>query len=89
MEFNFIRVARLWSTAYYRTALQIHSESAQKGKGVLKFQKFHINICKSVPFFLTLQPCSLEFLTSANPDPKKNVFFEFSERVESLSEKGQ
>ena len=45
------RVARIKSTAYYRTALQIHSGSAQKGKGILKFQNFQKIIRETVPFF--------------------------------------
>ena len=61
LEFPFERVARIQSTAYYRNILQIHSGSAQKGKDVLKFQKFQKNICEFVPFSLTLQPCSPEF----------------------------
>ena len=68
--------------------LQIHSESAEKVKGVLKLQKLQKNLCKSVPFSLMLHPCSPEFLTSANADSKKNVSFEYSEIVGSLSEKG-
>ena len=40
MEFPFNRVSQIQSTAYCRTVLQIHSTSAQKGKNVLKFQKF-------------------------------------------------
>ena len=39
-EFPFIRAARISFTAYYRTTLQIHSESAEKVKGVPKFRKF-------------------------------------------------
>ena len=35
-----VRVTRIKSTAYYQTALQIYSRSAQKGKSILKFQKF-------------------------------------------------
>ena len=87
-EFPFIRAARISFTAYYRTTLQIHSESAEKVKGVLKFRKFQKRICENVPFSLTLQPCSPEFLTSANADSKKNVSFEYSEIVGSLPEKG-
>ena len=45
------RVAQKKSTAYYRTALQIHSGNAQKGKGILKFQNFKNNFCETVPFF--------------------------------------
>ena len=37
VEFPFNRVARAQYTAYYRTALQIHSGSARKKKYVLKF----------------------------------------------------
>ena len=76
------------STAYYQTALQIHSGSAQKGKNILKFQKFQKHICETVPFFLTLLPCSPEFLTSANTGFKKNVSFEYFEIVGNLPEKG-
>ena len=78
----------LHEAAYYRIALQIHSESAQNGKGILKFRKFQKNLCESVPFTLTLQSCSPEFLTSANADSMKNVSFEYSETVGSLPEKG-
>ena len=46
------------------------------------------NLCGSVSFSLTLQPCSPEFLTSAKAGSKKNVFFEYSKIVGSLSEKG-
>ena len=46
------RVARIKSTAYYRNALQIHSGSAQKGKSILKFQKFQKSVCVTVSFFL-------------------------------------
>ena len=66
----------------------MHFENAQIGKGVLKFRKFQKNLCESVPFYLTLQPCSPEFLTSANAGSKKNVSFEYSEIVGSLPEKG-
>ena len=45
------RVAQIKSTAYYRTALQIHSGSAQKGKGILKFQNFQKILCEPLPFF--------------------------------------
>ena len=45
------RIARIKSTAYYRTALQIHSGSAQKGKDILKFQNLQKIICQTVPFF--------------------------------------
>ena len=83
-----IRVAQIKSTAYYRTALQMHSGSAQKGKYILKFWKFQKHLCKTVPFFLTLQPCSPEFLNSAITGSKKNVSFEYSEIVGSLPEKG-
>ena len=69
-------------------ALQIHSERAQKGKDVIKIRKFPKNLSKTVPFSLTLQSCSPEFLTSANTDSKKNVFFEYSEIVGSLPKKG-
>ena len=31
--------------------------------------------CETDPFSLTLQPCNPDFLTSANTDFKKNVFF--------------
>ena len=86
-EFPFLRAARISFTAYYRTTLQIHSESAEKVKGILEFQKFQKNLCESVPFSLTLQPCSLEFLASANADSKKNVSIEYSEIVRSLPEK--
>ena len=82
-----LRVARIQSTAY-RTALQMHSENAQNIKGVLKFRNFQKNLCERVPFSLTLQPCSLEFLTSANADSKKNVSFQYFEIVGSLPEKG-
>ena len=85
------RVAQIKSTAYYRTALQIHSGSAQKGKGILKFQNFQKILCEPVPFFLallTLQPWNPEFLTSANAVSKKNISIEYSEIVRSLPEKG-
>ena len=88
VEFTFNRVARAQYTAYYGTALQIHSGSARKRKYVLKFRKFQKKLCETVPFYLTLQPCSPEFLTSANTDSKKKFFFEYSEIVESLPEKG-
>ena len=84
------RVARIMSTAYYRTALQIHSGSAQKKKGILKFQNFQKILCKTAPFFLTLltlQPCNPKFLTSTNAVSKKNFSFEYSELVRSLPEK--
>ena len=67
MEPSFNTVSRLQSTAYYWTAQQIYSGSVQKGKDVLKF--------RNVSLSLTLQPCSLEFLTSANTDSKKKCFF--------------
>ena len=78
------RVARINATAYYRTALQIHSGNAQKGKYILKFRKFQKRLCETVPLFLTLQPCSPEFLTSANTGSKKNLLCEYSEIVGSL-----
>ena len=34
-----------------------------------------VMFCKTDPFSLTLEPCSPDFLTSANPDFKKNVSF--------------
>ena len=86
MKFNFKRVAQIKSTAYYRTALQIHSGSAQIGKGVWKFQKFYKNLSSNVPFSLKLQPCSPEFLTLANTYYEKNVFF--AEKAGRLPEKG-
>ena len=51
------RVARIKSTAFYRTALQIHSGSAQKGKYILKFQNFQKTLCK------TVNATKYEFLT--------------------------
>ena len=42
MEFPFNTVGRIQSTAYYWTAPQIHSGSAQKIKGVLKFIKITV-----------------------------------------------
>ena len=86
--FPFNRVARIQSTAYYQTALQIHSGSAQKGKDVLKFEKFKKKLCETVSLSLMIKPCSPEFLTSANTDSKKNVSFEYSEIAGSLPEKG-
>ena len=64
------------------------SGSAQKGKYILKFQKFQKNLCETFLYFLTLQPCSPEFLTSGKTDSKKNVLFDYSEMVVSLPEKG-
>ena len=87
MEFLFIRVAWIWSTAYYRNAQQIHSGRAQKGKHLLKFWKSKENRCETAPFSLTLRPCSAEFLTSAIQTPKKKIFCEYSEIVGSLPEK--
>ena len=45
------RVARIKSTAFYGTAIQIHSGSAQKGKGILKFQNFQKFFAKLSLFF--------------------------------------
>ena len=87
VEFPFNRVARIWSTAYYWTARQIHSGSAHREKDVLRFRKFQNDICETVSFSLTLQGCSPEFLTSANTHSKKNVSFEYSKIVGSLPEK--
>ena len=52
----------------------------------LKFRKFQKNLCRTVPFSLTLQSCSPEFLTSAKTDCKTNVSFECFEIVGSLPE---
>ena len=68
--------------------LQIHSGSAQKGKDILKFQKFQKSLCGTIPFSPTLQSCSPEFLSSASTDSKKNVSFDCSEVIASLPEKG-
>ena len=57
-------------------------------KGVLKFRKFQKNLCEGVSLYLPLQPCSPEFLNSLNTGSQKNVFFECSEIVGSLIEKG-
>ena len=46
------------------------------------------NLCETVPFSLTLQPCSPEYLTLVKTDSKKNVSFECFEVVGSLQEKG-
>ena len=81
-------VAQITSIAYYQTVLQIHSGCARKGKDILKFRKFQKHLCETVPFFLTLQRCSPEFLTSANTCSNKKVSFEYSEIVGSLPEKG-
>ena len=88
MAFPFNRVAQIQSTAYCGTALQIHSESGQKGEDAKKCQKFKKNLCETVPFSLTLQPCSPELLTSVSKDSKKNVSFEYYEIAGSLPEKG-
>ena len=45
------RVSRIKSKAYYQTALQVHSGSAQKGKDILKFQKFQKKTLQNWPFF--------------------------------------
>ena len=71
-----IRVSLEYSVSYCGS---IHKE-----KDILKFQKLQKIICETAPFSLTLQPCIREFLTSENPDYKKNVSFEYSEIVESL-----
>ena len=60
------------------------SERAQKCSKISKIPK---NLCETVPFSLSLQPCSPVFLTSATTDSKKNVSFEYSEIVGSLPEK--
>ena len=87
--FSLFKVARIQSIAYYWTTPQIHFRSAQKGKDVRKFQKSHKNLSETVPFALTLQPCSPEFLTLGNTDFKKNVsFVEYSEIAGRLPEKG-
>ena len=38
------RAARIKSTAYYRTALQIHSGSVQKEKDILRFQNSKLSL---------------------------------------------
>ena len=43
-ESSFKSLRILFNTAYYWTALQIHSGSDQKGKDVLKFRKFQKNL---------------------------------------------
>ena len=59
-----------------------------------KISKISKSLCKTMPFSLTLQPCSPilalqpEFLASANTDSKKNVSFEYSKIVGSLQGKG-
>ena len=58
-------------TTGLKTVSQIHSGSAQKGKNILKLRKFQNNLCDTVPFSLTLLPCSPETLASANTDFKK------------------
>ena len=84
VQFPFNAVARILSTAYYWTK----ECTTDKGKDVLKFRKFKKNLCKTVPFSLTLQPSCPLFLTSANTDSKENVSFKCSEIVGSLPEKG-
>ena len=44
VEFPFNRVSQIQSTAYYRTVLQIHSTSAQKGKNDLKNSKKFLSL---------------------------------------------
>ena len=82
-----VRAARIKITAYYRDALQIHSGSGQR-KGYSKISEISKNLCENVPFFLTLQSCSPEFLTSANTNSKKSASFAYSEIVGTLPEKG-
>ena len=77
------RVARINSTAYYRTAPQTHSGSAQKTS-----KKFFVKLSLFFLTLLTLQPCNPKFLTSANAVSKKKISFECSEIVRSLPEKG-
>ena len=60
LEYSIQPITRL------KIAPQIYSESALKGKDLLKFQKFRNLFCKATPFSWTLQPCSPEFPTSAN-----------------------
>ena len=49
-----------------------------------KILKITQNLCDTVPFSLTLQPCSPEYLTSVNTYSKKNVSFEGFEIVWSF-----
>ena len=89
VEFLYKKGKQIQSTAHYWAALQIHSGSAQKVfLYVIKSQKFQKNLFQTVPFSLTLQSSSPEFLTSGNADPKKNAFFGYSEIVGSLPLKG-
>ena len=52
-----------------------------ESKGSSKISKIPKSICKTVPFSLTLQPCSPELSISANIDSKKNSSFVYSEIV--------
>ena len=52
-------------TAGLKTSLQILVR-VQKGKNVLKLQKFQKSPCKTFPFLLILQACRTKFPTSAN-----------------------
>ena len=89
VEFLYKKGKQIQSTAHYWAALQIHSGSAQKVfLYVIKSQKFQKNLFQTVPFSLTLQTSSPEFLTSGNADSKKNAFFGYSEIVGSLPLKG-
>ena len=57
-------------------------------KDASKVRKFQKNLCKTVPFPLTLQTCNPQPIKSAKTNSKKNASFECSEIPRSLPGKG-
>ena len=72
-ESPFDKYARLQLAAYWNRNSTTNT-FPQKGKGVLKFQKFQKDLCAKLSLFsLTLQVCSPEFLTLTKSDSKENA----------------
>ena len=83
--------AQIQSTAYYRTKNSTSDNFLKvfrKKRLYYKFKNSKKNLCKTVPFRLTLKVCSPQFLPSAKTDSKKNVSFEYSQIVRGLPGKG-
>ena len=86
-EFSLDEFGRPQSTAHRTRNYTTYTFLEVLRKSVLKFRKFYL--CKTNPFYLALQECSLEFLASIKSGLKKNVLLSlFSEIVANLIGKG-
>ena len=71
----------LQPTAKLKTPLQLLFLKRSKRKECSKISKIPEKYLQNCSFFLTLQVCSPEFLTSGKKDPKKNISFQCPEIV--------